>query len=136
MMNHSLTKHLWLLAVCLAAGTVTAEDLPPPEKTGGIGLASPDVIAQGLDLLNKTCGGYCHGTEARGFKAPSLRNRSDLSVDSLHATISYGRTRAGKMMPAWKGSLPDDAIWSAVAAIVSLPNADPPGESAPTPGGH
>lgn len=112
-----------------------AEDLPPPEKTAGVDLGNPAVIERGLDILGKTCGGYCHGTQGRGLKAPSLRNRTDLTWDALHATISYGRKRAGKMMPAWKGAIPEEDIWAAVAAILSLRHADPDA-GAPKPGTH
>lgn len=98
-------------------------DIPPPDQTGGVDLRDAKVIAHGLDLLRTTCGGYCHGTEGSGFKAPRLRGRPDLDPEGLFATISYGRKRAGKVMPPWKGVLPDQDIWSAIAAIVSLRDA-------------
>jgi mono/diheme cytochrome c family protein len=106
--------------------------LPPPEKTGGVDLADPAVVARGLDKLNTACGGYCHGSAGGGFKAPALRNRPDLTPASMHATISYGRKRAGKVMPPWKGVLPEEDIWSVIAAIVSLRHAD--GDNPPAPG--
>lgn len=111
----------------------TAEELPPPEKTAGVDLQNPEAIAKGMEMLNTTCGGYCHGPGGRGFKAPSLRNRTDLSTGALHAVISYGRKRAGKLMPAWKGTLSEEQIWSAVAAIVSL--RDAPQDELDSPGG-
>ncbi len=113
-----------MLGIVIASVATTyawsADELPAPDKTGGVDLGNPEVIQRGLKLLNTACGGYCHGTDGRGLKAPSLRNRTDLAWNSLHATITNGRKRAGKMMPAWKGSIPDDDIWAAVAAIISL----------------
>lgn len=115
---------LALLPALATTSLAADESLPPREKTGGVDLGDPAVIARGLDLIGKTCGGYCHGTAGRGLKAPALRNRTDLAWDSLHATISFGRKRAGKMMPAWKGSISDEDIWAAVAAILSLRHVD------------
>ncbi len=95
-------------------------DIPPPDKAAGIDFGDPAVIEKGMAMLSSTCGGYCHGTEGRGFKGPSLRNRTDLSVDSLHATILFGRKRAGKLMPGWQGVLSEQDIYTVIAAIVSL----------------
>lgn len=100
------------------------EDLPPPDKTAGVNLRDPAVIAKGLEMLNGTCGGYCHGSEGRGDKGPSLRNRTDLSPDTLHTTIVFGRKRAGRLMPAWGGTLSEKQIWTVIAAIVSLRHVD------------
>jgi len=105
------------------------DDLPPPEKTAGVNLRDPAVVAKGLETLNGTCGGYCHGSEGRGSKGPSLRNRTDLTPDMLHTTIYFGRKRAGHLMPAWGGTLSEEQIWTVVAGIVSLQHADP--EAAP-----
>jgi mono/diheme cytochrome c family protein len=100
------------------------EVLPPPEKTAGVNLRDPAVIAKGLEVLSGTCGGYCHGSEGRGSKAPSLRNRTDLTPEMLHTTIYFGRKRAGHLMPAWGGTLSEEQIWTVVAGIVSLRHAD------------
>ena len=100
------------------------QDLPPPEQTGGVDLRDPAVIAKGLEMLSGTCGGYCHGSEGRGFKAPALRNRPDLTTDTLHATIYFGRKRAGHLMPAWGGTLSEPQIWTVIAAVVSLRHVD------------
>lgn len=133
--SHAIMKTRRLLAIVLAFSIVPAfaadDALPPPDKTGGVDLSDPAVIAKGLDRLNTACGGYCHGSAGSGFKAPALRNRPDLTPDSMHATISYGRKRAGKVMPPWKGVLPEEDIWSVIAAIVSLRHA----EGTPPPSG-
>ena len=100
------------------------EELPPPDKTAGVDLRDPAVIAKGVEIISGTCGGYCHGSQGRGGKAPSLRNRTDLTADMLHTTITFGRKRAGHLMPAWGGALSDEKIWTAVAGIISLRNAD------------
>ena len=101
------------------------EELPPPDKTAGVDLRDPAVIAKGIEILSGTCGGYCHGSEGRGAKGPSLRNRIELTPDMLHTTITFGRKRAGHIMPAWGGALSDEKIWTVVAGIVSLRHADP-----------
>ncbi len=127
-----------LLAAILAF-TLTApawaddDDIPSPDNAAGVDMRDPAVIEKGMHMLSSTCGGYCHGTEGRGFKGPSLRNRTDLSVESLHATIIFGRKRAGKLMPGWKGVLPEEDIYTVIAAIVSLRHV--PAEEG-KPGGH
>lgn len=110
------------LSFMLAASPAWADDadIPAPDKAAGVDMRDPAVIEKGMAMLSSTCGGYCHGTEGRGFKGPSLRNRTDLSVESLHAVIVFGRKRAGKLMPAWRGVLSDQDIYTAIAAIVSL----------------
>jgi cytochrome c553 len=100
------------------------EELPPPDKTAGINLRDPIVIAKGLEVLSRTCGGYCHGSEGRGSKAPSLRNRTDLTPQMLHTTIYFGRKRAGHLMPAWGDTLSEEQIWTVIAGIVSLRHAE------------
>ncbi len=107
------------------ADTTEDRDIPATDKTAGVDLRDPEVVKKGMTMLSSTCGGYCHGTDGRGFKGPSLRNRTDLDVDSLRATIAFGRKRAGKLMPAWSGVLPEDQIWTAIAAIVSLRHVEP-----------
>jgi mono/diheme cytochrome c family protein len=100
------------------------EELPPPDKTAGVNLRDPVVIAKGLEVLSGTCGGYCHGSEGRGSKGPSLRNRTDLTPQMLHTTIYFGRKRAGHLMPAWGDTLSEEKIWTVIAGIVSLRHAD------------
>jgi len=126
-----------LAALCLASLQARAadDDLPPPDRTGGVDLRDAEVIAKGMEKLSTTCGGYCHGSNGSGFKAPALRNRPDLDPEGIHATVSYGRKRAGKVMPPWKGVLTETEIWSVVAAIVSLRHVGGPAP-APTSGTH
>lgn len=112
-----------LVSMVVGPAHAAGSDIPPPDQTGGVDLRDPQVIAHGLETLRTTCGGYCHGTEGSGFKAPRLRGRPDLEPEGLFATISFGRKRAGKVMPPWKGVLPDQDIWSAIAAILSLRDA-------------
>ena len=94
------------------------------------------MIAKGIEILSGTCGGYCHGSEGRGAKGPSLRNRIELTPEMLHTTITFGRKRAGHLMPAWGGALSDEKIWTAVAGIVSLRHADPDPARARKPDAH
>lgn len=114
-----------LVTCALLTAVAFAEEIPPPEKTGGVDLKDPEVIKKGSEILFTTCGGYCHGSDAGGFKGPALRARPDLEVRGLYATINFGRKRAGKIMPAWKGTLTDEQIWSVIAAVVSLRDAEP-----------
>jgi mono/diheme cytochrome c family protein len=120
-----MRKFLFALLVLLfpAAMLVAAEsdpDIPSPDKAAGVDLHDPEIVQKGMSMLSSTCGGYCHGTEGRGFKAPSLRNRTDLNVDSLRTIILNGRKRAGKLMPPWNGVLSEQELWTVIAAIVSL----------------
>jgi mono/diheme cytochrome c family protein len=125
-MHNTLRSLLSALAAgALLVASATAEEIPAPEKTGGIDLNDPEVIKRGSQILFTTCGGYCHGSDAGGFKGPPLRARPDLEVRGLYATINFGRKRAGKIMPAWKATLTDEQIWSVIAAVVSLRNAEP-----------
>jgi mono/diheme cytochrome c family protein len=117
------------LALPLAGTAADADnDIPPPEKSAGVDLRDPKVIERGMEMLNSTCGGYCHGTAGRGYKGPPLRNRPDLSAEGMLATIRFGRKRAGKLMPGWAGTLSEQEMWTVIAAIVSLRHAD--GEAA------
>ena len=113
-----------LLAPVQGSGADVDDDIPPPEKSAGVDLRDPQVIEKGMEMINSTCGGYCHGTAGRGYKGPPLRNRTDLSTDSMIATIKYGRKRAGRLMPAWNGTLSEAEMWTAIAAIVSLRHVD------------
>jgi len=124
-MSKLLPVLLCAIALRLTAAANAAEsDIPPAEKSAGVDLLDPKVIEKGMEMLNSTCGGYCHGTTGRGYKGPSLRNRTDLTPDSMIATIKFGRKRSGKLMPAWNGTLSDEEMWTVIAAIVSLRHAD------------
>ena len=122
---------LFPFSLALAASTADDADIPATDKTAGVDLHDPEIVTKGMAMLSSTCGGYCHGTEGRGFKGPSLRNRTDLDVGSLHATITFGRKRAGKLMPAWGGVLSEEQIWTAIAAIVSLRHVEPEAQGKP-----
>ena len=122
-----------LLVVALALplagdGADSDNDIPPLEKSAGVDLRDPKVVEKGMEMLNSTCGGYCHGTAGRGYKGPPLRNRPDLTPDEMLATIKFGRKRAGKLMPAWEGTLSEQERWTVIAAIVSLRHADGEGD--------
>ncbi|MBI3529135.1 MAG: cytochrome c [Betaproteobacteria bacterium] len=106
--------------VAMLVAAESDPDVPPPDKAAGVDLRDSEVVQKGMNILSSICGGYCHGTEGRGFKAPSLRNRTDLNVDSLRTIILNGRKRAGKLMPPWNGVLSEQEVWTVIAAIVSL----------------
>lgn len=122
---HRILAALCVVACAAFAGLSLADEIPPPDKTGGVDLKDPEVIKRGSEILFSTCGGYCHGSDAGGFKGPGLRARPDLEIKGLYAVITFGRKRAGKIMPAWKGTLTDEQIWSVIAAVVSLRTAEP-----------
>jgi mono/diheme cytochrome c family protein len=118
------------------AAATPENDLPPPEKTAGVDLRDPQVIEKGMAMLNSTCGGYCHGTGGRGYKGPPLRNRPDLSPESMLNTVRFGRKRAGKLMPAWEGTLTEEEMWTVIAAVVSLRHVETEAGSRPEGSGH
>jgi mono/diheme cytochrome c family protein len=120
MKNQILKTLLVAMMPLLPAMAADDADIPPPDQTAGVDLKDAAVIEKGMAMLSSTCGGYCHGTEGRGFKAPSLRNRPELTVDGMRNTILNGRKRSGKLMPPWKGVLSDQEVWTVIAAIVSL----------------
>ena len=120
-------------SAAIAAGD---EDIPPKSDTAGVDLRSPEVVKKGMEMISSTCGGYCHGSEGRGFKGPPLRNRTDLSTSDLQATITFGRKRGSAQMPAWGGVLSEQEIWTAIAAIVSLRHVDPGGVPETKSGSH
>jgi len=140
MKNSALALLLPLVALALAvpvgASGQDDSDIPPPEKSAGVDLRDPKVIEKGMERLNTTCGGYCHGSLGRGYKGPALRNRPDLRTDTMIATIKYGRKRSGKLMPAWNGTLSEEEMWTVIAAIVSLRHADGDAAAAPSSGAH
>jgi cytochrome c oxidase cbb3-type subunit 3 len=62
----------------------------------------------------------CHAGGAVGFVGPSLadgRWRYGGTDSEIYYSIFYGRPRG---MPAWGGTLPDDAIWRLVSYLQSL----------------
>jgi len=120
----------FLLLVALAHppagyGAGSDNDIPPPDRSAGVDLRDPKAIEKGMEMLNSTCGGYCHGTAGRGYKGPPLRSRPDLTPEGMLATIKFGRKRAGKLMPAWEGTLSEQEMWTVIAAILSLRDAEP-----------
>jgi mono/diheme cytochrome c family protein len=139
-----MSKPYFALLLLLAAlarplvceGADSGHDVPPPDQTAGVDLRDPEVIERGMQTLNTTCGGYCHGSSGRGYKGPPLRNRPDLSPDGMLATIKFGRKRAGKLMPAWNGTLTEQEMWTVIAAIVSLRDAEGGAGSGTKGGGH
>jgi len=136
-----LPQALLLVAVALAlpvaGGRADSDtDIPPPAKSAGVDLRDPQVIEKGMETLNSTCGGYCHGSAGRGYKGPPLRNRTDLTTDSMIATIKYGRKRGGKLMPAWNGTLSEEEMWTVIAAIVSLRRVDNDAPAGANPAAH
>lgn len=56
-----------VLALPLAAdGAGSDSDISLPEKSAGVDLRDLKVIEKGMEMLNSTCGDYCHGATGRG----------------------------------------------------------------------
>ena len=91
-------------------------------------VTDPDSIARGQRLFAESCSvGYCHGVAGAAGRGPRLRGRK------FDKNYLYTVTRDGipnSAMPAWKGRLSDEEIWSVVAYVMSLATA---GEEAPPP---
>jgi hypothetical protein len=104
------------------------QDVPAREQTAGVNLRHPVVVSKGMEILSSTCGGYCHGTEGRGFKAPALRKRADLTTDALHATIYFGRRR-GKTDAGMRRRVVRRENLDRYRSVVSLRHVD--GDDAP-----
>lgn len=92
-----------------------AEALPQPS----FALTDPDRIAAGKKRFNKTCAGYCHGSEGVGGRAPDFKGRKDLPDDEAFKTIFHGR-RGSDIMPPWGQAFSPDQIWELVAYIKFL----------------
>jgi mono/diheme cytochrome c family protein len=104
---------LALLAGALLAGA-PAGAAPPFD------LADQARVAAGRERFESTCTGYCHGRGGLPARGPRLFDRPELDPDRIFATITGGRKRAGKVMPAFKGQLPDEEIWQLTAYVAWL----------------
>ncbi len=92
-------------------------------QTPTVKLDDPAVIARGSGIFGTTCGiGYCHGKEGRAGRGPRLAGRK-LDRDYLFRTVSDGVNNS--LMPAFKGPLSTDQIWSVVAYILTLSGGSP-----------
>ena len=94
-------------------------------------LDDPAVIARGNSVFATTCGiGYCHGKEGRAGRGPRLAGKK-WEKAYLFKTISAGVNNS--LMPAFKGQLSTDEIWSVVAYILALSGEGGPSGAAPDP---
>ncbi|MFH1813572.1 MAG: cytochrome c [Pseudomonadota bacterium] len=82
-------------------------------------LTDPDRIALGKKRFNKTCAGYCHGSDGVGGRAPDFKGRTDLADEEAYRTIFHGR-RTSDIMPPWGEAFSPDQIWELVAYIKFL----------------
>jgi mono/diheme cytochrome c family protein len=127
LMKHSTTALAGLLrplivlaaGMLVSAGSAFAAPTDPSSVIPPFDLNDKKNIDAGRVQFAQTCV-YCHGYEASGGKAAPLKGRTDLTQDYLYATISNGKRAGSLVMPAWKESLDDDAIWTVVAYILSL----------------
>ncbi len=108
---------LLLLALALTP-RVAAQGMrqPPPLPTSPpFDLSDPGIVTAGASLFRQTCTGYCHGSEGRLSRAPSLRGR-EFDNRFLYERIAYG----APPMPAFQTLLVPADIWKLVAYIKSL----------------
>lgn len=82
-------------------------------------LTDPTRIAAGKKRFNKTCAGYCHGSDGVGGRAPDFKGRTDLPDEEAYRTIFNGR-RTSDIMPPWGAAFTTDQIWELVAYIKFL----------------
>jgi mono/diheme cytochrome c family protein len=109
------------LALLVAAWSLLP--LAAAAQEAPINLADPAEVAAGQQTFDARCTGYCHGKDGLVGRGPSLRGRTDLSAERIHATITNGRRDTGKIMPAWRGQIDDKTIWQLTAFILSLRDA-------------
>ena len=117
--QRGLRAFLWL------AASMTAMNLCAAQPTAD-DLKNTEWIAAGRARFVSACA-YCHGQEGTSGKSKSFKERPGWEPVAIHDVIAEGRVRAGNVMPAWKGSIPDDDIWKLVAFIKSLTPEDQPG---------
>jgi len=89
-----------------------AEELRPP-----FDLKDPKIIQEGNEIFNLRCAtGKCHGKDGRGGAGVILRG-AGLSQDYITKAVFFGTRGA---MRGFKGRLPDEQIWKAVAFVTSI----------------
>jgi putative heme-binding domain-containing protein len=83
-----------------------------------VNLSDPKIVNAGRDIFAQSCSvGYCHGKEGRSGRGPRLRGR-DWDKNYLFNVILEGVPNSS--MPAWKGKISENEIWSVVAYILTL----------------
>ncbi len=96
---------------------------------------NPLTIQSGGELFQRNCAS-CHGQKAQGtvadwqvvgedgkYPPPPLDGSAHAwhhSIEGLTNTIRNGTVELGGSMPAWKGTLSDDEIFSIIAWLASL----------------
>jgi mono/diheme cytochrome c family protein len=125
----AVRKRLWKTTAAAAIGLSAAVLSPmsaansPDEQViaapPSFDLTDPARIAAGKKRFNKTCAGYCHGSEGVGGRAPDFKGRTDLSDEVAYKTIFYGR-RTSDIMPPWGEAFSSDQIWELVAYLKFL----------------
>ncbi|MBP6097406.1 MAG: c-type cytochrome [Methyloversatilis sp.] len=129
MMKSAAPVRLWRTMVIAAIGLSAAALSPmsaasPPDARviaapPSFDLTDPARIAAGKKRFNKTCAGYCHGSEGVGGRTPDFKGRTDLPDEEAYKTIFYGR-RTSDIMPPWGEAFSSDQIWELVAYLKFL----------------
>jgi mono/diheme cytochrome c family protein len=98
-----------LLLTCLASGSAWAEPSTNPLD------ATPEILAEGKRLYNKTGCLACHGNNARGAVGPDLTDDEWLrqpTDEMIFRTIKKGRS--GTAMSGFGSDLTDEQIWTII----------------------
>lgn len=107
-----------------AGGAASAEDLQARTESRPANPFEGDGsrVEPGRSLFNQYCS-HCHAPNAqtpeRARDVRRLRLRyGDRMTEMFYKTVTEGRTDRG--MPSWKGTLPDETLWTIYSFIQSV----------------
>ena len=98
--------------------TTLRASAPEEPSTKDRVLGAMNAAEQGEIVFNTTCA-LCHGHSGSGGQGRPLQNRS-FDPDRWFSTISKGRTRGSKRMPAFENSLSEEQRWQVIAYLISI----------------
>ena len=95
----------------VGAGLMAAQTIP-------VKLDNPSVIDRGRKDYAATCGVYfCHGAGGQAGRGPRLAGRR-LAPQAVYKMVAEGSQN--RLMPAMKGTLTEEQIWSVIAYVLTL----------------
>jgi mono/diheme cytochrome c family protein len=109
-------RRIALIVMALWPVVAYAQDIPNPPSN----LKDPKMIKAGHDLFDSKQCSQCHGADGQGGINLVQRDLADVPPRFLFDTIANGREKNGIRMPAWRGVLTDEQIWSAIAWVQSI----------------
>lgn len=112
----SSANAIGLAMLCLLAGPLAAQDVPPTAAFGD----DAEAIRRGMGVFRLRCAD-CHGTDARGVRGPDLtqlwvRGRTD---EGIFRTITEG-VSGTTMQPIDRIRTRDSEIWEVISYLRSL----------------